>query len=89
MIDREAELQPKLTEQLASLLLTPADSDADEEKQAEQKEEEDAKCTFAPEISGLPEKLYSSRDSISDAPIEQRAHWTRRRGSLRLRSMML
>ena len=44
------------------------------------KEEEDAKCTFAPEISGLPEKLYSSRDSISDAPIEQRAHqWLEKR----------
>lgn len=44
------------------------------------KEEEDAKCTFAPEISGLPEKLYASRDSISDAPIEQRAHqWLEKR----------
>ncbi len=44
------------------------------------KEEEDAKCTFAPEISGLPEKLYSSRDSISDAPVEQRAHqWLEKR----------
>lgn len=44
------------------------------------KAEEDAKCTFAPEISRLPAKLYSSRDSITVAPVEQRAHqWLEKR----------
>jgi len=45
------------------------------------KEQEDAKCTFAPEISGLPEKLYSaSREGLDDAPIEKRAQqWLEKR----------